>query len=168
MLLPLLLVYSYCSFTQKMTRELMSTLKMIPILCTDGQGLVENSVHEPATVLKGSGDNNTCPAEQETIRSKSQLCQNISTILAGLVVHDCGGTSGWRRVGYLDMTDPSQSGLAFKNYTSNLRSCGRASAAGCWSTFYNTGGSQYSRVCGRVGGCTLDKAKLSMATTWQE
>ncbi len=129
---------------------------LIPILRTDGQGLVENPVRVPATVLKGSGDNNTCPAEQDTIRSKSQLRQNISTILAGLVVHDCGGTPGWRRVGYLDMTDPSQScpsGLAFKNYTSNVRSCGRAStAAGCWSTFYNTGGSQYSRVCGRVRG----------------
>ena len=54
------------------------------------------------------------------------------------------------------MTDPSQScpfGLALKTYSPGLRSCGRATdTPGCWSTFYNTGGSQYSRVCGRGQG----------------
>ena len=76
-------------------------------------------------------------------------------------VAECGGT-GWRRVGYLDMTDPSQScpsGLALKYYHPTLRTCGRSvnaqynnDTAGCWSTFYATGGSQYSQVCGRVRG----------------
>ena len=55
------------------------------------------------------------------------------------------------------MTDPSQlcpSGLALKTYSPGLRLCGRATndPGVCWSTFYNTGGSQYSRVCGRVRG----------------
>ena len=68
----------------------------------------------------------------------------------------CGG-AGWRRVGYLDMTDPDQScppGLSLKTYSSGVRPCGRASvnAGACWSTFYTTGDSQYSRVCGRVRG----------------
>ena len=45
-------------------------------------------------------------------------------------------------------------GLALKTYSPRLRSCGRATndSAGCWSTLYNTGGSPYSRVCGRIRG----------------
>ena len=62
----------------------------------------------------------------------------------------CGGP-GWRRVVYLNMTDPSHicpSGLNLTSYS--RRTCGRASSAGysCWSTTFSVGGSQYSRVCG--------------------
>ena len=62
----------------------------------------------------------------------------------------CGG-SGWRRVIFLNMTDPSHvgpSGLRLTSYS--RRTCGRASSTGssCWSTTFSVGGSQYSRVCG--------------------
>ena len=94
----------------------------------------------------------TCPPDQDVT---NKFLQDISAILPG-VNTICGGTIGWRRVGYLDMTDPSQScpsGLALKNYSTILRSCGRATGtSGCSSTLYDTGGSQYSRVCGRVRG----------------
>ena len=56
-------------------------------------------------------------------RQDWHLSRNISITI------NCGGTTGWRRVGYLDMTDPSQScpsGLALKTYSPGLRSCGRA------------------------------------------
>ena len=65
----------------------------------------------------------------------------------------CGGTGGWRRVVFLNMTDTSHvcpSGLA--NTTYSKRTCGRANSGyrSCSSTTFSVGGSQYSRVCGRA------------------
>ena len=65
----------------------------------------------------------------------------------------CGGTGGWRRVVFLNMTDPSHvcpTGLA--NTTYSRRTCGRAQSGlfNCSSTTFSVGGSQYSRVCGRA------------------
>ena len=144
--------------SEKMRAYVLAVMLLLHILHTEGQPepLVEDPVRVSAKVLRGSATG-TCPSEQDTIDAKGELRQNISAILADLMSNtSCGGT-GWRiRVGYLDMTDPSQScpsGLALKNYSPGLRSCGRVTdSAGCWSTFYNTGGSQYSRVCGRVRG----------------
>ena len=64
----------------------------------------------------------------------------------------CGGP-GWRRVIFLNMTDPSHvcpSGLRLTSYS--RRTCGRANSTSriCWSTTFSVGGSQYSRVCGRA------------------
>ena len=62
----------------------------------------------------------------------------------------CGGTGGWRRVIFLNMTDPSHvcpSGLA--NTTYSKRTCGRGRFAYS-STTFSVGGFQYSRVCGRA------------------
>ncbi len=113
----------------------------------EGQPLVEGPLHIPVKVLR---ENGTCPSDQDKSNARDEILQNILTSMT------CGRTIGWRRVGYLDMTDSSQScpsGLAFQTYSLGLRSCGRATYhAGCWSTFYDTGGSQYSRVCGRVRG----------------
>ena len=65
----------------------------------------------------------------------------------------CGGTGGWRRVVFLNMTDPSHvcpEGLA--NTTYSRRTCGQAHSGfyNCSSTTFSVGGSQYSRVCGRA------------------
>ena len=67
----------------------------------------------------------------------------------------CGGP-GWRRVVLLNMTDPSHvcpSGLNLTSYS--RRTCGQATSrywmyGTCSSTTFSVGGSQYSRVCGRV------------------
>ena len=65
----------------------------------------------------------------------------------------CGGTGGWRRVVFLNMTDPSHvcpEGLNLTTYS--RRTCGRAHSGfhSCSSTTFSVGGSQYSRVCGRA------------------
>ena len=60
----------------------------------------------------------------------------------------CGGP-GWRRVVFLNMTDPSHvcpAGLA--NTTYSRRTCG--TSARCSSTTFSVGGYQYSWVCGRA------------------
>ena len=147
------------SASGKMKVYISVLLFMLHVLHSEGQPLLQNAVHVPVKVLRGPTAD-TCPSEQDTIDAKNELRQNISTVLAE-IVSDCGGI-GWRRVAYLDMTDPTQScpsGLALKYYP-GVRSCGRSindqynndTHGGCWSTFYNTGVSQYSRVCGRVRG----------------
>ena len=65
----------------------------------------------------------------------------------------CGGTGGWRRVVFLDMTNTSHvcpPGLKRTSYS--RRTCGRASSSehSCSSTTFSVGDSQYSRVCGRA------------------
>ena len=65
----------------------------------------------------------------------------------------CGGTGGWRRVIFLNMTDSSHvcpTGLNLTTYS--RRTCGRAHSGNfsCSSTTFSVGGSQYSRVCGRA------------------
>ena len=65
----------------------------------------------------------------------------------------CGGTGGWRRVVFLNMTDPSHvcpEGLNLTTYS--RRTCGRAHSGwrSCSSTTFSVGDSQYNRVCGRA------------------
>ena len=68
-------------------------------------------------------------------------------------VHTCGGTGGWRRAVYLDMTDPNTdcpSGWRETGYSK--RTCGRASVGlyTCDSVTFPVSGGEYSQVCGRI------------------
>ena len=65
----------------------------------------------------------------------------------------CGGTWGWRRAVYLDMTDPNTncpSGWQLTGYSK--RTCGRANSSrfSCDSVFFPVSGGPYSQVCGRI------------------
>ena len=65
----------------------------------------------------------------------------------------CGGTWGWRRAVYLDMTDPNTncpSGWQLTGYSK--RTCGRANSSrlSCDSVFFSVSGGPYSQVCGRI------------------
>ena len=65
----------------------------------------------------------------------------------------CGGTWGWRRAVYLDMTDPNTncpSGWQLTEYSK--RTCGKASSShlSCDSVFFPVSGGPYSQVCGRI------------------
>ena len=74
---------------------------------------------------------------------------NASTTVAPVL---CGGP-GWRRVVFLNMTNPSHVCPLGLNLTSySRRTCGRANSSreSCSSTTFSVGGSQYSRVCGRA------------------
>ena len=67
------------------------------------------------------------------------------------------GSSGWMRVAYLNMTDPSEEcPRGFRLYNQNgVRACGRpaSSSGGCLSSVqFPTYGVPYSEVCGRVTG----------------
>ena len=65
----------------------------------------------------------------------------------------CGGTGGWRRVVYLDMTDPSTicpSGWQLTEHS--MRTCGIVSTHSYApdSVIFPVSGGEYSRVCGRI------------------
>ena len=67
------------------------------------------------------------------------------------------GSSGWMRVAYLNMTDPSEEcPRGFRLYNANgVRACGKpaSSSGGCQSSVqFQSYGVPYSEVCGRVTG----------------
>ena len=67
--------------------------------------------------------------------------------------HTCGGTEGWRRIAYLDMTDSHTTcpcGWKLTGYCK--RSCGRVSTGyrTCSSATFPVRGGEYNRICGRI------------------
>ena len=67
--------------------------------------------------------------------------------------YTCGGTGGWRRVVYLDMTKPNTTcppGWKLTGYSK--RTCGRATDGTntCDSATFPVRGGEYSRICGRI------------------
>ena len=64
----------------------------------------------------------------------------------------CGVREGWRRIAYLDMTDPSHScPPTWREITTPKRTCAReTNRVGCDSAVFPANGYRYSRVCGRI------------------
>ena len=101
-----------------------------------------------------------CMDTQQNVQLHQNLQHNlthqletIKDYVESLPVHTCGGTGGWRRVVYLNMTDPHAtcpSGWQLTGYSK--RTCGRVNTGRytCDSATFLVSGGQYSRVCGRV------------------
>ena len=71
----------------------------------------------------------------------------------------CGGEGGWRRVVYLNMTDPNTNCPSGWNHTeySNRTYCGRSSSGqSCDSVFFPVYGGDYTRVCGAIRAYQFD------------
>ena len=104
-----------------------------------------------------------CPATQDLTESIKEDIRSLinNSVLPALAAEPryracgCGGP-GWRRVAYLDMSDPTQTcPPAWELITTPRKSCGRPSSAGrrvCNSAMFPTQGIQYSEVCGRITG----------------
>ena len=63
-------------------------------------------------VLQGDGSQ-TCPSEEQCEMLRKEIENAAQTLLRESVAPllqgcSCGGSTGWRRVAYLNMTDPSQ------------------------------------------------------------
>ena len=72
-----------------------------------------------------------------------------------LSLYTCGGTGGWRRVIYLDMTDPNTNCPSGWQLTSfSKRTCGRVTTGSpnCDSVNFTVSGGDYTRVCGKIIG----------------
>ena len=83
----------------------------------------------------------------------TQQLETIKDCIESPPVYTCGGTGGWRRVVYLDVTDPHTtcpSGWKMTGYAK--RTCGKVSSGSrnCDSATFPVSGGQYSRICGRI------------------
>ena len=115
----------------------------------------------PAQVLQGDGSWN-CPSEeqQEMVRNENATQSLLSEIVIPILqsyryAFSCGGSTDWRRVAYLNMSDPSQQcPSVWQEITTPHRVCGRRSntSGSCEGLNYTTGSEQYDQVCGRIIG----------------
>ena len=88
---------------------------------------------------------------QDNFTHQSEMTKNNVTLVSN--GHNCGGTGGWRRIVYLDTTDPHTtcpSGWKMTGYSK--RTCGRNSTGSrsCDSATFPVSGGEYSRVCGGI------------------
>ena len=107
-------------------------------------------------------DNQICPSEEQEERVRNEVDTATLSLLRETVVpllqnFSCGGSTGWRRVAYLNMSDPSQQcPSVWQEITTPHRVCGRRSTrASCEGLTYSTGSEQYDQVCGRIIGYQL-------------
>ena len=115
----------------------------------------------PGQVLQGDGSQ-TCPSEAQRGITRNEVNNATQRLLRESVVpllqgYSCGGSIGWRRVAYLNMSDPSQQcPSVWQEITTPHRVCGRRStSASCEGLTYSTGSEQYDQVCGRIIGYQL-------------
>ena len=108
-----------------------------------------------------SVDNQTCPSEEHQEIARKEIKTATRCLLQDSIVPDlqsytfvCGGSTGWKRVAYLNMSDPSQQcPSVWQEITTPHRVCGRRStSASCEGLTYSTGSEQYDQVCGRIIG----------------
>ena len=93
-----------------------------------------------------------CPSLQERERVRAEISAEVREILSA-PLYSCNGSQGWRRVGFVNMTDPSQDcppGLTLTSHS--IRSCGSShdTYSECSSTTFNVSGVQCSQVCGSI------------------
>ena len=115
----------------------------------------------PSQVLQGDGSQ-TCTSEEqrEIVRNEvdsATLSLLQESVVPFLQLHVCGGSTGWRRVAYLNMSDPTQQcPSVWQEITTPFRVCGRRSTSpSCEGVTYFTGSEQYDQVCGRIIGYQL-------------
>ena len=96
----------------------------------------------PGQVLQVASSQ-TCPSERQRERVRNEVDSAAlrllrETILPHLQNFSCGGSTGWRRVAYLDMSDPAQRcPSVWQEITTPHRVCGRrSSSASCEGLTY--------------------------------
>ena len=95
-----------------------------------------------------------CMDTQQSLQDNlTHQLETIKDCIKCSPVYSCGGTGGWRRVVYLDMSDPHTTCPSGWNMTGySKRTCGRNSTGlrTCSSATFPVCGGEYSRVCGRI------------------
>ena len=113
----------------------------------------------PGQVLQGN-DSQTCHSGGQRERMRNEVDTATLSLLQESIVpllqnFSCGRSTGWRRVAYLDMSDPSQQcPSVWQEITTPFRVCGRKSrsSASCEGLLYTTRSVRYNQVCGRIIG----------------
>ena len=127
----------------------------------------QNHISSKMDQLESKLDSNFKAVENQLMEHKTlptlELSEMINECLQPNVtqppnndsLHTCGVTGGWRRVVYLDMTDPNTtcpSGWQLTSYSNTT--CGRVNTGylTCDSVIFPVSGGDYTRVCGRIKG----------------
>ena len=118
--------------------------------------LFSDDFNDVKTELNGINDttNEIVDEIEDHDKQTSTKLMDIKSLICDSHDVDCCGSAsrGWRRVVYLNMTDPSTncpSGWNMTNY--NIRTWGRASdGSNCDSVFFPVSGGEYSQVCGKM------------------
>lgn len=133
-------------------QQLAACLVLLQIPVAIGQQISPPAVKVGVQIVQT--DPGTCPSEEEWQAANAELSQEAFRLLDE---QTCGGTRGWKRVAFVNMTDTSQEcplGLALTSFSK--RTCGSTTANSqvgrCDSTTFSVNATQYSRVCGRVIG----------------
>ena len=122
-----------------------------------GLNTMRGSMGEDFTDIKTelSGVSNTtqglCDKIEEHDAEITAELKELSNYIIPQRGYTCGGTGGWRRAVYLDMTDPNTecpSGWSIITSDSK-RTCGMVES-GSTSVFFPVSGGPYSQVCGRI------------------
>ena len=131
-------------------------LQAVPVISqpADSSNLPSTTYYQ-AKLIEGS--DGICPAAEELEAVRNEINQDIQKILTPTLM--CGGTDGWSRFLYLDMSNSSEqcpSPLTEATYD-GIRVCGRSAPyirESCTSTIlHNQGdGTPYTEVCGRIVG----------------
>ena len=119
-------------------------------------GLVDGGIYRMPAVILDTPDNSTCPSDRQLEAARTNISNSIKDILDKIsVVPACGGF-GWRRIAFLDMTDPNQiCPQAWRPFNrDSVRACGRqtSNVASCDSVQYSPNGYKFTQVCGRITG----------------
>ena len=91
--------------------------------------------------------------QQSLLGNLTHQLETIKDCIDTPPVYSCGGTGGWRRVVYLDMTDPHTTcPSGWKRTGFSERTCGRKSIAPhtCSSAVFPVSGVEYNTICGRI------------------
>ena len=109
-----------------------------------------SNIKENLTILHDELNRLSDNVEEQYDRMTTELMK-----LDSIPGYTCGGTGGWRRMAYLDMTDNNTdcpSGWQLTGHPN--RTCGRASSGRltCDSVIFPVSGGDYTRVCGRIIG----------------
>ena len=117
----------------------------------------------PRVIESSDGE---CPPLEDIELARSEIRDEVSELLQSVEMfhsekntYSCGGTDGWARFAYLNMSDSSHScpGYLREVTYDGIRLCTRNSSAFndygvCTSATFPSNGTTYSQVCGRVIG----------------
>ena len=107
----------------------------------------------PAGCLDILQKNNLAISGYYTIRAPNGSLISVYCDMEG---SNCDGKGGWMRVGYLNMSEPNATcppGLTLRKFNNiDHGVCGLSNYLTLGSTFFSSGGNNYSEVCGQMRG----------------
>ena len=124
---------------------------------------IKNELKQISNHLDGKNKSSCYPSTVEpsmpTVGVSPSSVEPSPSPAAPIPTYACGGEGGWRRVVYLNMTDPNTNCPSGWNHTeySNRIYCGRSSSGqSCDSVFFPVYGGDYTRVCGAIRAYQFD------------